>query len=245
MGSDIYTAASGAIARMYELNMVANNLANVDTPGFHRDLAIFEVAMQSAARVGNRTVRGAPSRALAGVAGSSPVLGSGPLMETGSALDVAILGPGWFEVETPAGFRYTRAGSFGVDPDGRLVTPDAYAVQGTGGDIRVGASPPEILASGDVVDSTGAVLGTLAVVQFDRPDLLVKEGGNLYRTLPGNLPLPTESIQLAERSIERSNVVAVVELGRLISLQRAFDAAMQVLTQQDQATERLLREVGS
>ena len=91
----------------------------------------------------------------------------------------------------------------------------------------------------------GNETATARVVDFLEPSLLVKEGRNLYRALPGAERFELENPLLAERTIERSNVVAVSELGRLVQLQRAFDASMQVLTQQDRATERLLREVGS
>jgi len=230
---------------MHDLDVVSNNLANVDTPGFHRDLPVFEVAMESALRAEKgELVRGAAGRALAGIAETTPDTGSGPLTRTGARLDAAILGPGWFEVETPDGLRYTRAGSFAVDPQQRIVTPDGHPVQGDGGAITVGGAPPEIRASGEVVDETGAVLGRLRLVVFEQPGRIEKEGANLYRALPGAGPLPSPNPLLAERTIERSNVVAVVELGRLVALQRAFDASMQVLTQQDRATERLLREVG-
>jgi len=246
MGSDIYTAASGAIARMHDLDVTANNLANVDTPGYHRDLTVFEVALESALRAAEGgTVKGPPARAMVGIASSSPDTGSGALTNTGAPLDAAILGPGWFEIATPDGLRYTRAGSFGVDPQRRIVTPDGHPLQGDGGAIRIGAGTPEITGSGEVRDSTGASLGRIRVVDFLEPSGLVKEGRNLYRTLPEAGPFQIENPLLAERTLERSNVVAVAELGRLVQLQRAFDASMQMMTQQDRATERLLREVGS
>ncbi len=243
--SDIYVSASGAIARLHDLDVVANNLANADTVGFRRDLTIFEVAVQTALRDMEReTVPGAAGRLLTGIASSSSDLGSGPISQTGRPLDVAILGPGWFEVETPAGPRYTRAGAFAVDPEQRVVTPDGYPVLGPGGPLRIGAGTPELTASGDLIDSNGATLGRLKLVDFDRLDLRVKEGSNLYRALDGAEPFDVEP-QLAARSVERSNVSAVSEMGRLVILQRAFDASMQILQQQDSSTERLLREIGS
>ena len=98
--------------------------------------------------------------------------------------------------------------------------------------------------SGDLVDETGASLGRLKLVDFARIDRLVKDGQSFYRALDGAEPAPIEP-QLAAGSIERSNVSPVSEMGRLVILQRAFDASMQVLQQQDRSTERLLREVGS
>jgi flagellar basal body rod protein FlgG len=243
--SDIYVSASGAIARLHDLDVVANNLANVDTTGFRRDLTIFEVAVQSALRdVDRETVPGSPGSAMTGISASTSDYGSGPITQTGKPLDVAILGPGWFEVETPDGLRYTRAGAFAVDPEQRIVTPDGHPVLGPGGPLQAGAGIPELLASGDLVDSTGASLGRLKLVDFERVGLLVKDGHNFYRALDGAGPIDIEP-QLAARSIERSNVSAVSEMSRLVILQRAFDASMQILQQQDRSTERLLREIGS
>ena len=167
--SDIYVSASGAIARLHDLDVVANNLANADTAGFRRDLTIFEVAVQSALRdVERENVPGSAGRALTGIASSTSDYGSGPITETGKPLDVAILGPGWFEVETPQGLRYTRAGAFAVDPEQRVVTPDGHPVQGAGGELRTGAGIPEFTPAGDLVDSTGATLGQLKLVDFER-----------------------------------------------------------------------------
>lgn len=243
--SDIYVSASGAMARLHDLDIVANNLANADTTGFRRDLTIFEVAVQSALRdVERETVPGSAGRALTGIAASTSDYGSGPITPTGKPLDVAILGPGWFEVETPDGLRYTRAGAFAVDPDQRIVTPNGHPVLGAGGPLQIGVGTPELLASGDLVDSTGASTGRLKLVDFERIDLLVKDGQSLYRALDGANPTDIEP-NLAARSVERSNVSAVREMGRLVILQRAFDASMQVLQQQDRSTERLLQEIGS
>ncbi len=243
--SDIYVSASGAIARLHDLDVVANNLANADTAGFRRDLTIFEVAVQSALQdVERENVPGSAGRALTRIASSTSDYGSGPITETGKPLDVAILGPGWFEVETPQGLRYTRAGTFAVDPEQRVVTPDGHPVQGDGGELRTGAGVPELTPAGDLIDSTGATLGRLKLVDFARLDRLVKDGNNFYRALDGAEPFDIEP-QLAARSIERSNVSPVSEMSRLVILQRAFDASMQILQQQDRSTERLLREIGS
>lgn len=243
--SDIYVSASGAIARLQDLDVVANNLANVETTGFRRDLSVFEVSIETALRDrANEAIPGASGRSLAGVSGATSDFGSGGISATGRPLDVAILGPGWFEVETPDGPRYTRAGSFAVDPSRQLVTPTGNPVSGTGGPLTLGNGVPTISAGGEISDPSGAALGQLKLVDFERIDLLAKDGQNLYRALPGANPVEIGP-NLATGSIERSNVNAVEEMSRLVLLQRAFDASMQILQQQDRSTERLLQEIGS
>ncbi len=246
MGSDLFVATAGAVARLQDLEVVANNLANVDTLGFKRDRTLFEAVLEaSMTDLEGRPTPGAPGRALTAVGGLTPDLAAGPVAHTGAPLDVAIQGEGFFEVATPEGPRYTRAGSFGVDPGGRLTTPEGHAVLGPGGPLRVGSRAARIRASGALVDSDGRTLGRLKLVSFERPELLVKQGASLYRALPEAGASPVVGPRLVEGSVERSNVSAVRELTHLIAVQRAFDAAMRTLNRQDRATARLLEEIGS
>ena len=245
MGSDIYVAASGAMARLRDLEVVANNLANADTIGFKRNQALFRTALESALqeRDGSR-IGGAAGRAYVGLRSPGPHLSQGPITETGAPLDVAIRGDGFFAVETPAGRRFTRAGSFRVAPDRTLVDREGNALLGGARSLRVGARPVEIRASGEVVDDAGVPRGRLAVFRFEDPGILVKEGLTLFRA-EGVEPEPVRDAELVPRSLERSNVKAVDELARLIVLQRAFDASMQSLRRQDESVQRLLQEVRS
>ncbi|MDJ0847864.1 MAG: flagellar basal-body rod protein FlgF [Myxococcota bacterium] len=245
MGSDIYVAASGATARLRDLEVVSNNLANADTIGFKRNRAQFRTALESLLqeRDGSR-IGGAAGRAYVGLRSPGPDFAQGPTTDTGAPLDVAIRGEGFFAVETPQGPRYTRAGSFQVASDGKLVDREGRPVLGRSGPLRVGGSPVEILASGEIVDDRGLPRGRLAVFRFEDPGVLVKEGLAIFRA-DGVEPEAARDAELAPRSLERSNVKAVEELARLIVLQRAFDASMQTLRRQDESIERLLQEVRS
>lgn len=246
MSTDLYLALSGAMTRLRELDVVANNLANAETTGFKRETPIFAVALEASLRdVTRERVGGVPGRVFAETRATRLDLAPGPIARTSGPLDVAIDGPGFFEVETPAGPRYTRAGSFVVDPQGRLTTPDGFPVLGTGGPIAVGDRPVEIRASGAVVDDREDEVGRLRVVRFDAPENLVKEGSGLFRAGEDLAPLPVENPELIERSLERSNVRPVEELASLVALQRSFDAAMRVLETGDRVTGQLLREVSS
>ena len=244
MSDGLYIAASGALARLHDLEIVSNNLANVDTVGFKRDRPTFEAVLQSSL-LGNgaEPIAGATGRSFTSVDGVSTDFGSGPTVSTGGALDVAIRGPGFFEVETPAGTRYTRSGSFQTSGDGMLVTAAGGEVAGEGGPLDSGGRTVGLLASGDLVDDRGASLGRLRVVDFDHPERLLKDGSGLFRAPDGVTPVDLEDFDLLPGSLEQSNVEPVRELAALVTLQRSFDAAMRTITSNDQITRQLIEEI--
>lgn len=240
---ELYVSTSGAVSRLHQLEVVANNLANVDTLGFKADRTRFQAALVSQVQnaEGEETA-GAPARAFVETEGVTTDHGAGNVVKTGRGLDAAIDGPGFFSVETPGGVRYTRAGSFIVDADGTITTLDGRPVLGEGGPIQVSGSEPTILASGFVVDAEDNELGRLRVDAFENPHLLQKEGTNLFRAPAGVDPVPADATRLEPGSVERSNVQAIRELATMMILQRNFDATMQVLRNDDDATDKLIRE---
>jgi flagellar basal body rod protein FlgG len=244
MSSNLYVSAAGAMARLRQLEILANNLANLDTTGFKADQPLFQATLESALLdAEGRPAPGAPGLSFVEPREVRTDHTAGSVSRTGGALDAAIDGPGFFVVDTPAGARYTRAGSFVVDSEGDLATPSGHLVLGEGGPISVGNRPVRILSSGDVVDQEGAVAGRLRLEAFDDPSLLIKEGEGLFRAPPMAVGLPVETISLVEGALELPNVHAVRELANLVTLQRAFDVSMQILRSDDAATEGLLREV--
>ena len=246
MSDSLYVTASGALARLEELEVVANNLANQETTGFRADRAVFHATLQSLLLdPQGRTTPGAPASSFVETEYILTDFRRGSVVRTEAPLDVAIEGPGFFEIETPAGTRYTRAGTFSVNADAQLSTPEGHGVLGDGGVIQLGNSAARITASGEVLDARGVVLGRLSVVDFDTPEVLVKEGLNLFLAPNGVQPEPVAAPTLLEGSVERSNVNTVRELSALIILQRAFETTIRVLQADDQATQTLIREVSS
>ncbi len=242
MASDPYVGVSGAMARLQELDAIANNLANVDTTGFKRDRVAFTAALHS---VLSETESPDPGRIFTLGEPAGVDLTAGTVSRTDAPLHAAISGPGFFEIDTPLGPRYTRAGSFSVNGDGLLASQDGHPVLGTSGPISIDERPASILASGEVTDSSGAVLGRLRVTLFEQPELLEKEGANRFRAPDGAASEAIPEPQLLERSLERSNVRPVEELANLVIVQRAFDLAVRTMQSDDEATERLIREISS
>jgi len=241
MGSDSYISASGASAQMRDLEVVANNLANVGTPGYKRSESIFRAVLESELRsVDGESVGGAPATAFV----STDLVGSdfsrGPAQHTGARLHAMIDGPGFFEVSTPNGPRYTRAGNFIVNRDGELSTPNGDPVQGEGGSIEVTDGTARIDQTGSIVGSQGNVLGRLKVTDFDNPQLIEREGRSLYRA-PEEAGLRViDRNQFTPGSIEGSNVEASRELATMVMLQRAFETNIRAMQTDDETTQRLI-----
>jgi flagellar basal-body rod protein FlgF len=159
MSGSIYKAGAGAILQQMRLDVYANNLANVNTAGFKADNPVFR--FDTSTVNSNGTV---PTEQLSPYALPLEYVtdfDTGPLQSTGNPLDVAVLGEGFLEVQTPEGTRYTRNGHLSINDDGVLSTPQGWPVMGQGGEISIDGSRIEIGEDGEIsVD--GDVTGHLA-----------------------------------------------------------------------------------
>lgn len=217
MANGIYRAVSGSIAQMRNLEVVANNLAHVDTPGYKADALRFEEALQDAQGTGFVDTPTSHIR-----------LNQGALAETGNPLDVALNGPGFLVVDTPEGQRLTRAGQLIVGSDGNLKTASGHTLMGTSGPINIPPLSPEN-AGPLTIDPSGRVLqgsqelGALRVV--DAPvDQLSKVGTDLFDVHSGVGGLPTGSARVLQGHLEGANVSPIQSMTQLIQVQRHFDA---------------------
>ena len=244
MGSESYISASGASAQLRDLDVVSNNLSNVGTPGYKRSESIFRAVLESSLRAASgQAVNGAPATSFV----STDEIGSnferGSVERTGSPLHTMIDGPGFFEILTPQGTRYTRAGNFMLNREGELATPSGYPVQGEGGSIEVRDSAARIDQTGAIVDSTGNVIGRLKVADFDDPQALKREGQSVF-SAPEDAGLRVlERNQFIPGSIEGSNVDASRELATMVMLQRAFETNVRAMQVDDETTQRLIEGI--
>ena len=246
MSHDLYVAMSGALSRLDELDLIANNLANAETDGFKRVHSVFSSTLQERLLdVDGNLTDGAAGRIRTGTSTPAVDLDSGAVRNTGNPLHVAILGEGFFQVETPEGPRFTRSGAFKVNADGILTTSSGHPVLGDGAPIETGGRSLQITHGGDLVDERGFFVGRLSLFRFDDPADLKHAGQGLLEPEPGVNPEPVISPQLVERSLESSNVEPVEELASLVMVQRIFEMNMRTMQAEDQATARLLREIGS
>lgn len=212
----------GSMAQEHRLNIIANNLANISTPGFKKDVPVFQDFLVKATAIH---------------------FGQGHLEHTGRTFDLALDGPGFFQVQTPNGLRYTRGGAFSRNSAGVLVTQDGDPVVGGGG-IPSTAQEVIITPEGRILADEVEV-GRLAIVEFEDPRVLVKEGYNLFRPqTEGVTGRPAEETVVEQGYLEMSNVNAVEESINLIDTVRTYEAFQKVILSLEEADTKSINEVG-
>ena len=159
MSGNLYLSAASAEARLQQLDVIADNLANTTTNGFRATEVVFESVLDAALEDGASA--GDVARSFVASTQAALRSGTGPIQRTGRDLDVAIQGPGYLVVETDAGVRYTRNGALHVDEEGQLVSADGHLVLGEGGPIDVGGRPVTIESDGAVRNDEGELLLSL------------------------------------------------------------------------------------
>lgn len=215
-------ALSRLVSQQRGVNVRAQNLANMSTPGYRAERMLFSDYLvrqnRTDAPPGGHVIQYVQDRA------TWRDTSAGPLSRTGNPLDLAIAGEGFFVVATPNGERFTRAGHFTLDGDGRVIDSDGNALQGTGGPLVV---PPEagavrINAQGAVSTEQGEI-GQLRVVRFADQNALRAEGGRLFATdaPPEEMPQP----RVVQGAVEGSNVRSIVEMTLMMEDLREFQMA--------------------
>jgi flagellar basal-body rod protein FlgF len=232
-----------------ELDVIANNIANVNTGGFKADGNVFQEHINPVARSDRFA---APDRRLSFVLDRATWhdLSRGPVQPTGNPLDVAIDGNAFFAVQTPGGERYTRNGAFQINARGELVTGEGHRVIGESGPIVFQPGDRNIVISreGTITVREGANIvesqrGKLRLVGFAQPGRLRKDGTSLFAAPAGLAPQPEPTTGVSQGFVEKSNVRAVVEMTRMIEVTRTYTTVAGVLQQQQDlrrtAIERL------
>lgn len=242
MNSGMYSALSGNIAAMKRMEIISNNLANVNTPGFKKDKMLFESMLAGAV---NPPVVPQGSTA-------DPILqkenvfidyAQGQVAQTGNPFDLSIDGDGFFVVNTPDGQAYTRQGNFRLSADGTLVTVDGFPVMGQNGAIRVQGSHVEIDAKGGVtVDGNPA--GTINVVDFPKPYNLSKSAGALFTPADPQVTPQAAKGELRQGHLEGSNVETISEMVQMIETNRYYEACAKVIKGYDDIAAKAASEIG-
>jgi len=220
-----------------QLDVVANNIANVNTAGFKADSSLFEEYLMPGAHEDN-FVGGDRRLSYVQDRGTFHDLSQGPVEQTKNPLDLAISGNGFLVVQTAAGERYTRDGGLQLNSQGQLVTGAGNPVLGGSGPIVLQPTDHDVNVSPDgtitVVEGTGrtdSIRGKLRLVSFADAQKLLKEGSNLYSASEGAAQADTKS-QVEQGYIEKSNVNAVTEMSRMIEVTRAYTQIATMLQQE-------------
>jgi flagellar basal-body rod protein FlgF len=234
------TAASGLQSRMEALDLVANNLANTTTGGFKLDREFYSLFTAADEASGDGA-----STTLPLIQKQWTDFSQGVLTPTGSSLDLALSGKGFFVATGPSGPVYTRNGSFQLSTSGVLTTSDGYPVRSAGGQpIQTQSqSPIEVSTDGSITQG-GQTVGQLQIVDFQDRSVLQKLG-NSYFTVsdPKAQPIPAADASVQQGKVENSNVAPAESAVRLVGLMRQFEMLQKAITITTDMNKQALAEV--
>lgn len=219
-----------------EMSVIANNIANLDTPGFRREGMLFAEHVVA--------IRGADSVSMADLDGRFASDRPGTMRITGGTFDLAIEGDGFFALEDAGGIRLSRAGGFQVSEQGFLVAPDGARVLDEGqGPIPIppGSGRVEIAPDG-TLSADGQEQARVGL--FTAPgDVLTRAGETGFRAEPGDVA-PLEAGRIRQGAIEGSNVDGVREIARMIEVSRAYERAQNLVRDEDERIRDTIRTLG-
>ncbi|HEV7310592.1 flagellar basal-body rod protein FlgG [Ensifer sp.] len=246
-------AATGMNAQQLNLEVIANNIANINTTGYKRARAEFSDLLYQTERA-----QGVPNRSNQAIVPEGAIIGlgvqtaavrnlhiQGSMVSTGNDYDLALIGRGWFQVETPDGETvYTRAGAFNKNAQGQLVTIDGYTVV-PGVTVPQDATEIVFTSSGQVMvrignDPAMQEIGQLTIANFVNEAGLEPQGENLFKQTPASgdpivgTPADPGFAQIKQKYLEASNVDPVKEITDLISAQRAYEMNSKIIQAADE-----------
>ncbi len=258
MIAGIYTSASGMIAYQTQMDVVANNLANVSTTGFKKDEAVFTAFPSWVIHRVNDNIVPMGSGALdlrpaIGVRGGGvqvmdnnviPRFDQGSLQGTDNPFDLAIEGSGFFSVQTPQGIRYTRNGNFTLSSNKELVNMEGCQVLGNDNKpIVINGDKVNVIGDGSVyVD--GIKTNQVALTEFANPQSLTKQGDGLFIAPQGvALNTGTPQSRVHQGSLESSNVNTIGEMVKMIATMRAYEASQRMISYQDSTLGHAVNDI--
>lgn len=233
---------SRQIALRRQMDVVANNMANINTAGFKNEALLFEEYIMPVARHRDFAYSDQPLSYTQDWATVHDFTG-GAIMQTGNTFDVALQGEGFIAVQTPDGERYTRNGELKLDNTGLLVTNSGYPVLTDAGVIRFDNEETRIVIGRDgTISSSAGEMGRLRIVSFARPQELAREGDNLFS---GGTPVADMETTVIQGAVERSNVSGVTEMANMIRVNQSYQSLANLMQRQDELRSDAIRQLGS
>lgn len=218
-----YVGLSQQVALQREMDVTANNIANMDTPGYKTQSLLF---LEYINKGGDKNEKLKQVNDY----GMYRDLSTGALKQTFNKLDVAIQGEGYFAVQAPGGVMYTRDGGFALNSKGEVVTKAGYQVLGDNGSpltIQPGAADITITPQGNIATEKGTV-GKLKIVSFDNAQMLKPVGNNLLDAGQAS-GQPVADPHVEQGMIESSNVNPIVEMNKMMQISRMYEATQHML----------------
>ena len=231
-----YTTLTRQAGLMREMQVVANNIANISTNGFRREGMIFSEYIVA--------TDDGPSLSMANGTARHVDLGQAGLSQTGGSFDFGIQGDGFFLVETPQGQQLTRSGSFTPNDAGELVTNDGYRVLDQGGaPIFIPPDAGQVAVGSDgTVSANGVPLAKIGLWQPVDPLQLAHQSGTLFASPSGVEPATGGAVM--QGYLEDSNVDPVSEIARMITVQRAYELGQTFLDREDARVRDVVQTLG-
>lgn len=245
-----YVAASAGMLQFRKLDVVNNNLANVNTPGFKRQMLVgevqtFEETLASTVAQGDPYARGDHQRTPGTVnVRTATDFSPGPIKNTASPLDLALRNPNdFFVINTPSGLQYTRAGNFTLSEAGEIVTVDGFQLQGDGGAIAANGAGLTVTPDGSVKIGQ-EIVGKIQVVRLDNPEALERIGATRFQLKSGQGEPEQVEAELIPKALEMSNVSSISSMVDLITASKAFDMYTRSAQTIDSLNQIAISQVG-
>jgi flagellar basal-body rod protein FlgF len=255
MSGEIYMAAVGALAYEKRLQIISNNLANSNTVGYKQDHGQFHIPDLSTLPIdstqGSDELDSSQTELFWNNFSVYTDHTNGSLKNTGNDFDLALVGNGFFCVQTPDGIHYTRKGDFTLNGEGLLVTRSGWTVMGENGEISVDSTENTYQHKRFSVDGEGNVtvngsqIGRLRLVDFPQPYKLNKVGETLFKSAdfgPGEIP--AEKVKVSQGFIELSNVDGVKMMTEMIEVLRGYESYQKIIRSVDEVNSRAINEIG-
>jgi len=269
MSKPLWPAVSGAVARDMQVEVISNNLANVNTNGFKKDGVDFKEYLSKSEKMNDlgEDIPRSPikdkdlypldgrDQSFVIVNGTHTSFKSGGMKVTDNPLDLALNGPGFLEVSTPAGIRYTKSGALKLSPDGRLVTSEGHPVLASGdaaGDpagryIQLAGREGAIhINDRGEIYAGDTLVSPLSLVEFGDLKTIRKSGGLYFENKDPtrNPPQSAQATQVKQGMLETSNVNPVEEISNLIRANRMFEQDLKAMKTVNEMLQREVNDVG-
>ena len=255
----LYIAASGGTKQLKKLDILSNNIANINTQAFKRDLLVYEEIKTSSQKIASNSsdpknlnpFGSDPAVSYVQVTQSLTDYSQGSLVKTDNPLDVAIDGKGFFVVDTPMGNRYTRNGNFHLDGLGQLVdqkgnmllTRSEEPILIPFGTKQITIDQDGLITGGSDLDQTS--LGQLKIVNFNNPQALIKEGEGFYKISdPSVKEILVNDAKVLQGFTETSNSNAIHEMTQMIETVRQLEAYQKIIQSIDEADDQSVNSLG-
>jgi flagellar basal-body rod protein FlgF len=250
MTNALIAAVQGMQNDIQYMDTIANNMVNIATTGYKRTIPVVHAFSEALHTAGAAGAHAMPlqspfisSSTLPPIVGNVVDASNGPVKQTGQPFDVAITGNGFFELATPDGPAYSRAGNFHLDASGRLLSEAGFAVQGVGGDIVLNGSIATIDRSGQVTQD-GESVGQIKVVQFPDSKAMIKTANGLLEPAnPAAVPTDTTS-SLQVGYLEGSNVAPMREMISVMETVRHFESSQKLFQSYDDMLGTAIQKLG-